>query len=86
MREHRHYYAFTHTYGQNCVDSDGDPIGNLYRFDTEEARDQFVTDADEPYITAPGYTEAIDPQEACYRRIIDRSKRPWGHPIPHGDA
>ena len=64
MREHLHYYAFTHTYGQNCVDSDGDPIGNLYRFDSE----------------------AIDPQEACYRRIIDRSKRPWGHPIPHGDA
>lgn len=38
-----HYYGFYHRYGVNTTDTSGEPIGNLYIFDTKQERDEWVS-------------------------------------------
>jgi hypothetical protein len=83
---HRHYYAFRHTYGQHTVDSDGDPIGTIYAFDSRKERDQYVEDAqaEEPYVTNAGYVEEISTSDPYVRKMLHMQRR-WGIPtINHG--
>lgn len=54
-----HFYAIAHTYGATMCDGDGDPIGDIYAFDSAAERDEWVADRPTDYISERGYREAL---------------------------
>ena len=67
------YWGFDNTYGRNTVDNDGNRIGNLVRFDTNQDRHNWYMNYDDPN----GQPECLTSKEArCimehdYRRAAD---------------
>jgi len=72
----RYFYGFSHTYGSTACDDEGNDIGRVYRFATQEKRDAWVA-AGNAY-DGPDYREALPANHPEVRRAIWIEDAPTG--------